>query len=86
MPLRIDKPTTLYTIEEARKVVGVSQPTLWKAVKSGKLKAVKYAHYVFIAEDDLFRWRAECYRADMVRRRKTTNVKQKRPKRKSNAN
>ena len=70
MPLRIDKPTTLYTIEEARKVVGVSQPTLWKSVKSGKLKAVKYGHYVFIAEDDLFRWRAECYRADMVRRKK----------------
>jgi len=77
MPLRIDKPTTLYTIEEARKVVGVSQPTLWKAVKSGKLKAVKYAHYVFIAEEDLLRWKNECYRADMVRRRKAKNVKQK---------
>jgi len=86
MPLRIEQPTTLYTIDEARKVIGVSQPTLWKAVRDGKLPAIKYGHYVFIAEEDLLRWKNECYRADMVRRRKTTNVKQKRPKRKSNAN
>jgi len=69
MPLRIDQPTTLYTIEEARKVVGVSQPTLWKAVATGKLKAVKYGHYVFIAEDDLLEWKAKHYRAEMARRK-----------------
>jgi len=86
MPLRIEQPTTLYTIDEARKVIGVSQPTLWKAVRDGKLPAIKYGHYVLIAEQDLLRWKNECYRADMARRRKTTNVKQKRPKRKSNAN
>ena len=77
MPLRIDKPTTLYTIEEARKVVGVSQPTLWKAVKSGKLKAVKYGHYIFIAEENLMLWKNECYRADMARRRKGKPEKSK---------
>ena len=77
MPLRIEKPVTLYTIEEARKVIGVSQPTLWKAVRDGKLPAIKYGHYVFIAEEDLLRWKNECYRADMVRRRKAKNVKQK---------
>jgi len=70
MPLRIDRPVTLYTIEEARKVVGVSQPTLWKAVATGKLKAVKYGHYVFIAEDDLLEWKTKHYRAEMARRRR----------------
>ena len=70
MPLRIDRPVTLYTIEEARKVVGVSQPTLWKAVATGKLKAVKYGHYVFIAEDDLLEWKATYYHPDMARRRR----------------
>jgi len=77
MPLRIGRPVTLYTIDEARKVIGVSQPTLWKAVRDGKLPAIKYGHYVFIAEEDLLRWKNECYRADMVRRRKAKNVKQK---------
>jgi len=70
MPLRIDRPVTLYTIEEAHKVVGVSQPTLWRAVWSGKLPAVKYGHYVLIAEEDLWRWKAECYREDMAQRRR----------------
>ena len=69
MPLRIDRPVTLYAIEEARKVVGVSQPTLWKAVATGKLKAVKYGHYVFIAEEDLLEWKAKHYRAEMARRK-----------------
>jgi len=81
MPLRIEKPVTLYTIEEARKVIGVSQPTLWKAVRDGKLPAIKYGHYFFIAEEDLLRWKAEHYRADLARRKGSSNQKRKKVKR-----
>jgi len=68
MPLKVTG--TLYTLEEAKRVFGVTRETLWKAIKRGDLPAIRYAYRVFVKEEDLIKWKAEKYRADMVRRKK----------------
>jgi len=68
MPLHIAKPTTLYSVNEAAKVFGVSRITLWKAIKAGKLPVIRYAKWVFIRETDLRKWHAKDYRSDMARK------------------
>jgi len=68
MPLKVTG--TLYTLEEAKRTFGITRETLWKAIKRGDLPAIQYAYRVFIREDDLIKWKAEKYRADMARRRK----------------
>ena len=68
MPLKVTG--TLYTLEEAKRVFGVTRETLWKAIRRGDLPAIRYAYRVFVKEEDLIKWKAEKYRADMVRRKK----------------
>jgi len=69
MPLTIDKPTTLYSVNDAAKVLGVSRVTLWKAIRAGKLPVIRYAKWHFITHQDLVAWREAHYREDMARRK-----------------
>lgn len=49
-----DKPEKLaYTIQEAASAIGVSKPTIYRAIRKGDLRMVKYLGRSLIRAEDL---------------------------------
>jgi len=47
----------IMTVEELAKAIKVSEQTIWRHIKAGKLIAHKYGNAVRIEKTDLIKWR-----------------------------
>jgi excisionase family DNA binding protein len=60
--------SNLISLTDAAKRAGVARNTIHRAVRLGKLKAIKLGRDWFIDVTDIDRWKAEHYRPDMALR------------------
>lgn len=63
-----DELDDLISVPEAARRAGVARNTMYRAAKSGKVKARKLGRDYFIDAGDLERWRTEVYRPQMAAR------------------
>ena len=55
-PVLADEQKLTFTVKEIRKLVGISNATLYKILAKGELRAVKVGARTLIRREDLLRW------------------------------
>jgi excisionase family DNA binding protein len=58
----------LIPVPQAAKRAGVARNTMYRAAKSGTIKAIKLGRDWFIYASDIERWKSKVYRPDMALR------------------
>jgi excisionase family DNA binding protein len=58
LPAPVESPKLSYTIKEVRKLVSISNTTIYRAIGNHELRAVKFGHKTLILAKDLHDWLA----------------------------
>jgi excisionase family DNA binding protein len=56
LPAPVESPKLSYTIKEVRKLVGIGNTTIYRAIGNRELRAVKFGHKTLILAKDLHDW------------------------------